>query len=92
MRLRRIPTFISNDLDELIEQSLESNRLNKVFAALSDDQQKTLRLFFIEGYTFDEIAGKFGPVASNVKHHYFRGLERLRKELFGGQLPGERAI
>jgi RNA polymerase sigma-70 factor (ECF subfamily) len=83
---------ISNDLDELIEQSLESNRLNKVFAALSDDQQKTLRLFFIEGYTFEEIAGKLGQSRGNIKHHYFRGLERLRKELFGGKLPVERAI
>lgn len=86
------PNTISNDLDELIEQSLENNRLNKVFAALSDDQQKTLRLFFIEGYTFEEIAGKLGQSRGNVKHHYFRGLEKLRKELFGSKLPGERAI
>ena len=83
---------ISNDLDELIEQSLENNRLNKVFAALSDDQQKTLRLFFIEGYTFEEIAEKLGKSRGNVKHHYFRGLEKLRKELFGSKLPGERSI
>jgi RNA polymerase sigma-70 factor (ECF subfamily) len=84
--------IISNDLDELIEQSLENNRLNKVFAALSDDQQQTLRLFFIEGYTFEEIAGKLGQSRGNIKHHYFRGLEKLRKELFGGKLPSERAI
>jgi hypothetical protein len=33
-----------------------------------------------------------GQSRGNVKHHYFRGLERLRKELFGNQLPRERPI
>jgi RNA polymerase sigma-70 factor (ECF subfamily) len=79
-------------LDDLIDAGLEHDRLHGVFIALSDDQQKTLRLFFIEDYTFDEIAAKLGQSRGNVKHHYFRGLERLRKELFGSKLPGERAI
>ena len=85
------PNAISNNLDELIEQSIENDRLNKVFAALSEDQQQTMRLFFIEGYTFEEIAGKLGQSRGNIKHHYFRGLEKLRRELFGSKLPGERA-
>jgi len=85
------PNAISNNLDELIEQSLENDRLNRVFAALSEDQQQTMRLFFIEGYTFEEIAGKLGQSRGNIKHHYFRGLEKLRRELFGSKLPGERA-
>jgi len=86
------PNAISNNLDELIEQSIENDRLNKVFAALSEDQQQTMRLFFIEGYTFEEIAGKLGQSRGNIKHHYFRGLEKLRRELFGSKLPGEQTI
>jgi len=31
-----------------------------MFGALSEDQQKTLRLHFIEGYTLDEIATTLG--------------------------------
>jgi len=27
-----------------------------------------------------------------VKHHYFRGLEKLRKEFFGGKLQGGSAV
>jgi RNA polymerase sigma-70 factor (ECF subfamily) len=54
-----------------------------VFASLSVDQKQTLRLFFMEGYSLDEIAAKLGQSVGNVKHHYFRGLEKLRKELFG---------
>jgi RNA polymerase sigma-70 factor (ECF subfamily) len=49
-------------------------------------------LFFIEGDSFEEIAEKLGQSRGNIKHHYFRALERLRKELFGSKLPGERAI
>jgi RNA polymerase sigma-70 factor (ECF subfamily) len=63
-----------------------------VFEALSENQRQTLRLFFIEGYTLVEIAAKLGQSRGNVKHHYFRGLDRLRKQFFGGKLPGERAI
>jgi len=67
-------------------------KLEIAFGLLSERQRQTLRLFFVEGYTFEEIAAKLGQSRGNVKHHYFRGLERLRKELFGDQLPGERAI
>ena len=86
------PRSTPAELDDLIDAGLKHDRLHGVFIALSDDQQKTLRLFFIGGYTFDEIAAKLGQSRGNVKHHYFRGLERLRKELFGSKLPGERAI
>jgi RNA polymerase sigma-70 factor, ECF subfamily len=66
--------------------------LQKVFATLSEDQQQTLRLHFIEGYTLDEIAKMLGQTKGNVRHHSFRGLERLRKQIFGGKLPGTRAV
>lgn len=79
-------------LGESVERRLGNGGLQRVFETLSESQRQTLRLFFIEGYTLDEIAAKLGQSRGNVKHHYFRGLERLRKELFGGKLPGGRAI
>jgi RNA polymerase sigma-70 factor (ECF subfamily) len=66
--------------------------LQKMFGALSEDQQKTLRLHFIEGYTLDEIATMLGQTKGNIRHHSFRGLERLRKQIFAGKLPGARAV
>lgn len=58
------PHTISDNLDELIEQSLENHRLNKVFAGFSDDQQQTIRLFFFrEGYTFERDSGEVGTIA-----------------------------
>jgi RNA polymerase sigma-70 factor (ECF subfamily) len=65
--------------------------LQKMFGTLSEDQQKTLRLHFIEGYTLDEIAKMLGQTKGNIRHHSFRGLERLRKLIFSGELPGTRA-
>jgi|HubBroStandDraft_2_1064218.scaffolds.fasta_scaffold49719_2 RNA polymerase sigma-70 factor (ECF subfamily) len=66
--------------------------LQKMFGTLSEDQQKTLRLHFIDGYTLDEIAKMLGQTKGNIRHHSFRGLERLRKQIFAGKLPGARAV
>ena len=71
---------------------LGSSRWNEIFAELSEDQRKTLRLFFVEGYTLGEIAEKLNQTRSNVKHHYFRGLEKLRKHFFKEKLRGQSAV
>jgi RNA polymerase sigma-70 factor, ECF subfamily len=77
--------------DDPVDSILAELDLQKMFGALSEDQQKTLRLHFIEGYTLDEIANMLGQSKGNVRHHSFRGLERLRKQIFGGKLPCTRA-
>jgi RNA polymerase sigma-70 factor (ECF subfamily) len=46
------------------------------------DQQQTLELHFFEGYSLREIAEKSGQSIGNVRHHYYRALERLRSNLF----------
>jgi RNA polymerase sigma-70 factor, ECF subfamily len=86
------PTTRKAVSEALIDVSLKTGKMDGVFSDLSKDQQQTLYLFFIEGYTFDEIAVKLGHTRGNVKNHYFRGLEKLRKALFGSKLPGERAV
>ena len=58
------------------------NGLEKVFAELSEDQRETLRLYFFEGYSLAEISGKLGQPVGNVRHHYYRALNKLRKEMF----------
>ena len=59
------------------------NGLEKVLEDLSEDQRETLRLHFFEGYTLAEISEKLGQPRGNVRHHYYRGLDRLRKEMLG---------
>ena len=75
-----------------VHQILAELDLQKMFGTLSEDQRKTLRLHFIEGYTLDEIAKMLGQTKGNIRHHSFRGLERLRKLIFAGKLPGARAV
>jgi RNA polymerase sigma-70 factor (ECF subfamily) len=48
---------------------------------LTEDQQQTLELHFFEGYSLREIAEKKGQTVGNVRHHYYRALERLRSHL-----------
>lgn len=65
-----------------IEEVLGKIGLRKVFGVLSEIQRQTLGLHLLDGYTFEEIAAKLDQSRGNVKHHYFRGLEKLRKQLF----------
>jgi RNA polymerase sigma-70 factor, ECF subfamily len=74
------------------DQHLAELDLQKMFGALSEDQQKTLHLHFIEGYTLDEIAKMLGQTKGNVRHHSFRGLEKLRKQIFASKLLSTSAV
>jgi RNA polymerase sigma-70 factor (ECF subfamily) len=56
--------------------------LKKLRSQLSPEQQQTLELHFFEGYSFREIAEQSGQSVSNVRHHYYRALDRLRASLF----------
>jgi RNA polymerase sigma-70 factor, ECF subfamily len=58
--------------------------LQACFAGLSVSQRQTLHLFFFEGYTFEEIATKLGQTVGNARNHYYRGLEKLRKQISAG--------
>jgi len=55
-------------------------------ALLSADQLRTIELHFFEGYTLEEIAERMGQSLVNVRHHYYRGLEKLRKPAFARKL------
>jgi RNA polymerase sigma-70 factor (ECF subfamily) len=86
------PRNPATKIDETLDATIGSRNLQEVFEELSENQQQTLKLFFVEGYTFDEIAEKLGQSRGNIKNHYFRGLDRLRKHIFSGKLAGSRAV
>jgi RNA polymerase sigma-70 factor (ECF subfamily) len=72
----------TTETDYSAEAVLGRNGLEKVVNALSDDQRETLRLHFFEGYTLAEAAERLGQPLGNVRHHYYRALEKLRKQMF----------
>ena len=55
---------------------------------LTEDQRNTLSLHFFEGFTFGEIAAKLDQSVGNIRNHYYRALDRLRKQMFQGELRG----
>lgn len=74
--------------DGSVEGALDRREaLQSWFAELSESQRQTLYLFFFEGYTFEEIAAKLGQTVGNARNHYYRGLEKLRKQVSAGKLP-----
>jgi RNA polymerase sigma-70 factor, ECF subfamily len=84
--------YNSQELDEeqigagnqplFVDEIAARNLLNRLRAELSEEQRATLELHFFEGYSLREIAEKTNQTLGNVRHHYYRGLERLRANLF----------
>lgn len=74
-----IPT---SEHDYSPESVFGRNGMEKVLGCLTWEQRETLRLHFFEGYTLVEISSKLGQSLGNVRHHYYRGLDRLRKQMF----------
>jgi RNA polymerase sigma-70 factor, ECF subfamily len=70
------------EADYSAEAVFGRNGLSQVLKSLSEDQRETLRLHFFEGYTLAEISQKFGRPLGSVRHHYYRGLDKLRKQMF----------
>jgi RNA polymerase sigma-70 factor (ECF subfamily) len=68
------------DDDHPLETFFGWNRWKKVWDSLTECQQETLRLHFYEGCTFAEISEKLGQSYVNIRHHYYRALEKLRKQ------------
>ena len=58
----------------------------EIRSLLSPDQLRTIELYFFEGFALDEIAERMNQSLVNVRHHYYRGLEKLRKFAFARKL------
>ncbi len=60
------------EVRNLVREGLES---------LNHAQRKTLEMSYFDGMTLREIADQTGESLDNVRHHYYRGLSRLRSLL-----------
>jgi RNA polymerase sigma-70 factor (ECF subfamily) len=70
------------DLDSEIDARLCRAHLEKAFQELSEMQRRTLELFYFEGLELREISEMFTEPLGNIRHHFYRGLEQLRKSAF----------
>jgi RNA polymerase sigma-70 factor, ECF subfamily len=76
------------DLDREIGAKLNRAQLEKAFEQLPEVQRLTLELFYFEGLNLREISQKLNEPLGNTRHHFYRGLERLRKSSFVQRLRG----
>ncbi len=76
------------DLDREIGARLNRVQLEKAFQQLPEIQRLTLELFYFEGLELREISEKLNEPLGNSRHHFYRGLERLRKSAFVQKLRG----
>jgi RNA polymerase sigma-70 factor, ECF subfamily len=72
----------ATDLDREIGAKLNRVQLEKAFQQLPGVQRATLELFYFEGLDLREISEKLNQPLGNTRHHFYRGLERLRKSAF----------
>jgi RNA polymerase sigma-70 factor, ECF subfamily len=70
------------DLDRDLASKENRDRLKEAFTSLSERQRRTLELYFFEDLDFDEIAERLGEARDNVRHYYYRGIQKLRKDTF----------
>lgn len=76
------------DLDREVGARLNRLQLQKAFEQLPEMQRMTLELFYFEGLDLREISEKLSEPIGNTRHHFYRGLERLRKSAFVQRLQG----
>lgn len=67
------------DVEREIRVKLDFDRLQCAFEDLSEVQRQTLKLFYFEELDLREISERLHEPLGNVRHHFYRGIERLRK-------------
>jgi RNA polymerase sigma-70 factor (ECF subfamily) len=69
---------IESALDTLTDNVFVKQILERASSELTHRQRTTLEMYFFEGYTLREISTKLDESIINTRHHYYRGLEKLR--------------
>jgi RNA polymerase sigma-70 factor, ECF subfamily len=72
--------FTQHELKHLLRQGL---------ATLNGPQKQVVELASYNGLSMREIADKMGDSLSNVRHHYYRGLQKLRSFVGSAQEKGQ---
>jgi RNA polymerase sigma-70 factor (ECF subfamily) len=70
------------DMEKALEARLSRSHLERAFEDLPPIQRRTIELFYFEGLELREISERLDESLGNVRHHFYRGLQRLRKNSF----------
>jgi RNA polymerase sigma-70 factor (ECF subfamily) len=79
------------DMEQTIGARLDVDRLQCAFEDLTEIQRKTLKLFYFEDLDLREISARLDEPLGNVRHHFYRGLERLRKSAMAERIRSQQS-
>jgi RNA polymerase sigma-70 factor, ECF subfamily len=68
-----------DDIEREVGLRLDFAHLLSAFEDLTQMQRRTLELFYFQGMELREISEQLQEPFGNVRHYFYRGLERLRK-------------
>lgn len=69
------------DSQRVMDRLTAEELLRLAIAELTEHQRETLWLHFSDGYTLREIGVKRKERMENTRHHYYRGIENLRRAI-----------
>jgi RNA polymerase sigma-70 factor (ECF subfamily) len=78
--------------DQTVQGLFGRTGLRKIKKLLTEDQWKTIQLYFFEGFTIAEIASFLRQEPGNIRNHYYRALEKLRKHMVAKKLRDSASI
>jgi RNA polymerase sigma-70 factor (ECF subfamily) len=58
---------------------IDLHRLQGAFDDLTENQRETLEMYYFEGLGLREISQQLNEPLGNVRHRFYRGLNRLRR-------------
>jgi RNA polymerase sigma-70 factor, ECF subfamily len=71
-----LPTEVTHFNDQEIRRLV-----TQALGSLNEKQSRVIKLAYFEGLSLKEIADRTNDSLGNVRHHYYRGLNRLRAAL-----------
>jgi RNA polymerase sigma-70 factor (ECF subfamily) len=69
--------LLSSDIVQFNDYEIR-HLVREALRTLNETQSKVLKLAYFDGLSMKEIAERTGDTLGNVRHHYYRGLQRLR--------------
>lgn len=69
--------LISPNIGPLNDQEIR-HLVTQALSNLNETQNRVLKLAYFEGFSLREIADVMNESLGNVRHHYYRGISRLR--------------
>lgn len=78
-----------NDVERHVISNWNRAQLELALRDLPQKQRRTVEMFFFEGTELKEIARQLGETPENVRHYYYRGLQKLRKNGIVQALKGK---